>query len=228
MYNLNKSLISFFSQFINEDRLLLFEKILQLRTRYITVVLEDIYQTQNASAVTRSCECFGIQDIHIIENRNPFKLNVRVAHGADKWLNINRYNSESDNTFAALSNLKTNGYRIVATKPDPAGVLLNEFDLTAGKFALVFGSERPGISSRVEEMTDEFLYIPMVGFTESLNLSVSAATIIYQLTSKLRSSSILWHLSTTEKEELMLTWLRRHIKRSDLLEKRFMDDYLLK
>ncbi|MFZ5431732.1 MAG: TrmH family RNA methyltransferase [Bacteroidota bacterium] len=211
-------------RFVGEDRLRLFNQVLENRTRYITVVLEDIYQTQNASAVLRTCECFGLQDIHIIENYNPFKVNARVTHGSSKWINLYRYNAEQDNTRDALIKLKMRGYRIVATLPDPEAVPLDEFDLNAGKTALVFGSEKPGISSQVESLADEFVTIPMVGFTESLNISVSAATILYQLTRKLRNSALDWKLSAQERDEIMLKWLRGQIKRCDLIEKRYLQE----
>lgn len=220
----DRQLIDFLSQFVIDERLNLFQGILKKRTRYITVVLEDIYQTQNASAVLRTCECFGLQDIHIIENQNPFKVNARVTLGSAKWLNLYRYNKEENNTITALKRLKDDGYRIIATVPDPKATSLEQLDLSAGKAAIVFGSENPGISKFVAEMADERLTIPMQGFTESLNISVSAATIIYTLTSKLRKSKINWHLTPQESNELLLKWLRKHIRRSDLLEARFREE----
>ena len=211
-------------QFVGDERVSLFYKVLENRTRYLTVVLEDIYQTQNASAVLRTCDCFGLQDVHIIENQNPFKVNARVVLGAAKWLNLHRYNAEKNNTPEALRRLKEKGYRIVATIPDPGAVSLENFRLENGMTALVFGSEKPGISSQVESLADEYLTIPMVGFTESLNISVSAATIIYQLTRKLRSSDINWKLTPDERDVVMLQWLRRQIKRCDLIEKRYFQE----
>jgi tRNA (guanosine-2'-O-)-methyltransferase len=219
MSEVRAKLIQYLSQFVGDDRLSLFMKILEYRTRYLTVVLEDIYQTQNASAVLRTCDCFGLQDIHIIENQNPFKVNSRVTLGSTKWLNLYRYKSPGDNTQTALQQLKSKGYRIVATIPDPSAVTLKDFDLDAGKTALVFGSEKPGISSKVESFADEFLTIPMVGFTESLNISVSVAVIVHHLTQKLYDSDIDWKLNPDEREEVMLQWLRRQIKRCDLIEK---------
>lgn len=219
-----EKLVHYLSQFVAEERLNLFVKVLENRTRYITVVLEDIYQTQNASAVLRTCDCFGLQDIHIIENQNRFKVNARVTLGSTKWVDLHRYKSLENNTPQALASLKEKGYRIVATIPDPNAVSLDNFDLAKGKTALVFGSEKPGISSQVEYLADEFLTIPMVGFTESLNISVSAATILYQLTSSLRKSDIDWQLTTQERDEVLLNWLRRHIKRCELIEKRYREE----
>ena len=110
-------LILYLQQFVTERRLKLFDSRLENRTRYLTVVLEDIFQPHNASAVMRSCECFGIQDLHIIENRNAYRINPDVALGSYKWLTLKRYNLPGDNTTRALVLLKQEGYRIVAAMP---------------------------------------------------------------------------------------------------------------
>lgn len=221
---MQNNLIQYLSQFVTEERFEVLQKAIEHRTRYLTVVLEDIYQPHNAAAVLRTCDCFGIQDIHIIENRNAFTPSQRVTQGASKWLDLHYYNSEENNSAAALKHLRSQGYRIVATVPDSKAVPLGDFDLRKGKTALVFGSEQPGISGSVAGLSDEFITIPMFGFTESLNISVSAAVIINRLMEKLRYSEIEWNLSGEEKNELLLNWLRKNIKHSDLIEARFYDE----
>lgn len=223
---MQKKLINYLSGFVTPERLRLFEKILACRTSYITVVLEDIFQPQNASAVLRTCDCFGIQHIHVIENRNKFRINKEVTLGASKWLNIHTYNQKKENSLEAVRLLKKNGYRIVATSPHHNNQLLPDFDLSKGKTAVVFGSELPGISETISGEADEFLKIPMVGFTESFNLSVSAAIVLYQLNEKLRNQqNIHWQLSEEEKEAIRLQWLRNTIKQSNLLEERFLKKF---
>ncbi|HKJ80170.1 MAG TPA: RNA methyltransferase [Prolixibacteraceae bacterium] len=220
---MQKEITKYLSSYVTPARLALFEKVLQFRSKYITVVLEDIFQSQNASAVLRTCDCFGVQDVHIIENRNTFNVNKEVALGSSKWLNRITYNSEKNNSLAAVKNLKKQGYRIVATTPHKNDQLLSNFDLAKGKIALVFGSELPGISDSILNEADEFLKIPMYGFTESFNISVSAAIILHTLTEKMRLlPAEKWHLTEPEKEEIKLLWLRNTIKRSDLLEKEFV------
>jgi tRNA (guanosine-2'-O-)-methyltransferase len=187
-------------------------------------VLEDIYQSQNASAVLRTCDCFGIQDVHIIENKNEYKINPDVALGASKWLSMNYYNKTENNTLDAINKLKADGYRIVATTPHTNDVNLEDFSLSDGKTALVFGTELTGISDIVYENADEFMKIPMYGFTESFNISVSAAVILHHLTYKLRNSDIDWQLEEDESDELLLNWIRSSIKKSKLLEKRFYEE----
>lgn len=224
MNQMDDRLIEFLSGFVTVERISLFNKILSFRTNYITVVLEDIYQTQNASAVLRSADCFGIQNVHVIENNNVFRVNPDVVRGASNWVTVNRYNKEEQNTTDALRKLKQDGYRIIATSPHEHDVDLENFDLNKGKAAFVFGTERPGLTDFVKNEADEFMKIPMVGFTESLNVSVSVAIILHHLTHKLRSNpSLEWHLSDPQKQKLLLDWLRTSIKRVDLLEEKFAE-----
>lgn len=218
-------LLDHLSTYITPKRHELFNKVLDKRTRHLTVVLEDIYQAQNASAVLRTCDCFGIQDVHIIETRNEFQDNREVSLGSSKWLSLKKYNNSDNNSLAAIQQLKKQGYRIVATTPHTNDQELQNFDIAQGKTALVFGSELPGITDTILNEADEFLKIPMYGFTESFNISVSAAITLHHLTLKMRESEALnWQLSELEKEEIKLDWIRKTIKRSDLIEKRFWED----
>ncbi len=216
-----QELIDYLCPLITERKWDLFNKIIANRTRYITVALEDIYQPQNASAVLRTCDCFGIQDVHIIENENQYTINPKVALGASKWLNLKRYNELSNNTLQAIQELRNKGYRIVATTPHTNDTELSEFDLSKGKFALFFGSEKPGLSQIVMDNADEFLKIPMYGFTESFNISVSASIILHHLVYKLKNSNIHTELSKSEQQEILLNWLRVSIKNSEMIEKEF-------
>ena len=213
--------IEYLSAYVSERRLVLFKKILQLRTRYLTVVLEDIYQSHNASAVLRSCGSFGIQDVHVIENKNTFELSTNVTIGSDKWLSIINYSSEKQSTLFTFNKLREQGYRIVATTPHNRSVTLNDFDLTRGKCAFVFGTELEGLSSEALKNADEFLYIPMVGFSESLNISVSAAIILNTLSHKLRNLDINWHLSKEEQIVLLENWLLKTLKNPELYVERY-------
>ena len=216
-----KELISFLEQFTTDERKDQLREIVEQRTRYITVGLENIYQTQNGSAVLRSCDCFGIQDIHIIENENQFDINPQVVIGATKWLHLHKYNQEANNTRSTLHKLKAEGYRIVATTPHLNDVNLTEFDLKKGKAAFIFGNEREGISNIVMEEADEYMRIPMHGFSESLNISVCAAITLQHMSHQLRNSDISWKLSDQETDNLHLEWLLKTIKKSNLLVDEF-------
>ncbi len=215
-------LISFLEGFVTRERALLFDRIVEQRTRYITVVLEDIYQSQNASAVLRTCDCCGLQDVHIIENANEYTINPDVALGSDKWLDMYRYSESENNTLAAYSKLREQGYRIVATSPHKDDVFLDDFDIGTAKAAFVFGTEQRGLSDIAISNADEYVKIPMYGFTESYNISVSAAIVLSNLTSRLFKSDVEWRLTGEEKISLKLKWLRQSIKSSKQLEREFL------
>ncbi len=217
-------LIQYLSGFLTNERLSLFQRILSLRTNYLTVVLEDLYQTQNTSAVLRTADCFGVQNVHVIENKNVFQLNPDVVRGASNWVTVTRHNGKTMNTPEALQQLRKDGYRIVVATPHDHDVDLEKFDLKKGKAALVFGCERPGLSEWAMKEADEYMKIPMAGFTESLNVSVAVAITLHHLTHQLRNqSTINWQLTEAEKQTILLDWLRASIKRVDLLEEKFYE-----
>ena len=217
-----KEFLEFLSGYLTENRRKLFDKVIRYRTRHITVVLEDIYQPHNASAVLRSADLTGIQDVHIIENRNKYQVNPEVAMGSSKWLNLIKYNEQENNTLAAYDALRKVGYRIVATTPHKNDQMLDDISIQ-GKMALVFGTELKGLSETAIAHADEYLRIPMYGFTESYNISVSAALTLFTLTEKMRKSAVPWQLSEEEKLDILVEWAKRTIKHADLFEKDFLE-----
>ena len=221
-----EALIDHFLKCITDERKALFEELIQKRTTYLTVVLENIYQPLNASAVLRSCDCFGIQDVHVIENYNEFKPDREVAMGASNWLTVNRYDKNENNTLDCIQSLKNKGYRIVATSPHNSQTDLINFDLSKDKTALFFGAEVEGLSDVVLENADEHLHIPMYGFTESFNLSVSAAICLYEMRMKMEKENIKWHMTEDEKNQVLLNWLRYSIDRSEIVEEDFLKNRL--
>lgn len=215
-----KELLAFLSNFLTEERKVLFEHVLKFRSKHITVVLEDIYQSHNASAVLRSCDLTGVLDVHIIENQNEYNVNPDVALGSSKWLNLNKYNEQDNNTLATYQKLKKDGYKIIATTPHVESQTLDNIDLT-NKLAIVFGTELTGISEEGINHADEYLRIPMYGFTESYNISVSAALVLFTLTERMRKEQINWQLSESDYLETLLEWTRRSINKVEVVEKRF-------
>ncbi|MCU0418099.1 MAG: RNA methyltransferase [Cyclobacteriaceae bacterium] len=219
----NQRLTAFFQQYVTDHKRDFMERVLAQRTRHVTVVLEDIVQSQNASAVVRTCECLGLQDIHIVENYSKYGTNKKVLKGSHHWVNLIRHKGRGrDNTRACFQHLKEKGYQIVVTDPAPDG--LSIFDVPVDKpVALVMGNEWKGISDSARAYTDQKVHIPMAGFTESLNISVSSAICLSTLLNKLRQSSgIAWQLPDEEKEVIRLAWLRNVVRRSDLLEREFL------
>jgi tRNA (guanosine-2'-O-)-methyltransferase len=210
-----------FSQYISDHKKEFIERVLAERTRYITVVMEDIYQSQNASAVVRTCECMGVQDIHIVENKSRYSVNPKVLKGANKWVDLIRYkDKKGNNTETCFKVLRQKGYRILVADPAPDCIPLNEIPVQE-KLAIVMGNELKGTSGYALDHADEKVRIPMVGFTESLNISVSAAICLQTLVTKVRDSEMDWSLSDEERNEIRLTWYRKAVKRSELIEREF-------
>ncbi len=217
---IKQNLITYLEDFVTERRRNLFDEILSKRTKHFTVVLEDLFEKHNISAIARSCDIFGIQDIHIIENKYHTYISNHVARGAQKWVDFYYYNTLEHNTQNCLNHLKTQGYQIVATTPHTDSCVLEDFDISK-KTAFVFGVEKAGVSDLIMKQADGFLKIPMVGFTESLNVSVAAALILNTTTQKLRKSEIYWQLTNTEKKHLKLAWMKKSIKSINLILERF-------
>jgi len=223
MLDINTKLLTYLEGFVTDKRKNLFRIILQDRTRHFTVVLEDIYQQHNASAVIRSCDIFGIQDVHVIENKYKSKVSRHIAKGSQKWLSFHNYKEDKNNTIDCLENIKSKGYQVIATTPHNDSCVLHDFDITK-KSAFVFGVEKAGVSDDVMKNADGFLKIPMVGFTESLNISVAAAIILENLTFKLRNSSVDWKLTNEEQKILYASWIEKTIKNVDEIKERFIEN----
>ena len=241
---LQSELNSWLTQFATERRRQLIDEILDQRTRHITVVLENIYQPHNASAVLRSCEIFGVQDVHIIEDVYEYTLNPEVAMGASKWLTLHRYGAPDplphpgmrgtkaqaaerkalpSSTPDCLKELKSQGYTVVATSLRPGAVSL--YDLPIDKpIALCFGTEETGLSEAAHGEADIFMTIPMVGFTQSFNISVSAALTLQTLTHELRRSAVDWQIPAEQRPEILTKWLIQSTRRGNALARQFFRD----
>ncbi len=214
-------LITYLSAFVTEARLKRFEEVLVNRTRHIAIGLENIYQAHNASAVLRSSDCFGIQDVHIIENQNKYSFNPDVSLGSEKWLTLSRYNNGEQSLGTCINTLKAKGYKIAVTSLHKDSYTIENVPITT-KTALFFGTEMRGATPELESKADMFVKIPMLGFTESFNISVAAALSMYELSSRLRKENINWQLSDADKDELRLQWLRNTIPKVELIEKDFI------
>ena len=209
-------LLKHLQTFLTERRNNLFQKVLSERTRHFTIVTEDVYQLHNTSAVMRTCDVFGIQDLHVVEEKVSKRIDKEIAMGAQKWVSLKRYNSIND----CIKNLKNSGYQIIATTPHNNSTLLHDFDVSQ-KSAFFFGKESEGLSDTVMNAADGFLKIPMYGFTESLNISVSVAIILQSVVSKMKQSKINWQLSEEEKFDIEMQWLKKTIKASEEIVQRF-------
>ena len=223
MEAVNKELQKYMLGYLTENRLAVFDKVLDYRTRHMTVVLENIYQPQNASAVVRTCDIYGVQDLHVIENGNDFDLNPQVVMGSSKWVDIHHHNAAKDNTRKTLLELKSKGYKIVATSPHAKGHTIHDLPIDQ-KFALCFGTELTGLSDVALDLADDYVTIPMFGFTESFNISVSAAICMSHLATRLHESPIEWRLTESEREQQLLEWAVKTVVRGEAIR----DDFLKK
>ncbi len=212
----DEQLLNHLESYLTDSRREKFAKVLAQRTKHFTVATEDVYQLHNTSAVMRSCDVFGIQELSIVEEQNSKHIDREIAMGAQKWVDLNRYHS----VRSCLENLKEKGYQIVATTPHKNDCDLKDFDITK-KSCFFFGRETEGLSEEVLSNADAFLKIPMVGFTESLNISVSAAIILQDVTTRLKASTIKWELTEQEKLEKRLDWCKKTIKSYDKIVERF-------
>nr|WP_298999163.1 RNA methyltransferase [uncultured Allomuricauda sp.] len=214
-----EDLLTYLEGFLTEGRKQRFLDVLAQRTRFLTVAIEDVYQLHNTSAVIRSCDAFGIQDVHVVEDRFGKRLDKNIAVGAEQWVDVHRYGT----TTECINTLKEGGYKIIATTPHNDSNYLKDFKLES-KTALFFGTEKEGLSEEVMQRADGFLKIPMVGFSESLNISVSAAIIIQELSKQLRNSELIWQLSPIEILEKRMDWTKKSIKDVEGIISRYLID----
>ena len=213
---MNQELLTYLEHFITEERKERFLQVISARTNHFTVAMEDVFQMHNTSAVVRTCEVFGVQQAHNIEGRFGKRLDAKIAMGAQKWVDVFRYND----TQSCIDALRAQGYQIVATTPHKDAYFLNDFDISK-KSAFFFGTEKEGLSEQVLSQADTYLKIPMVGFTESLNISVAVAIVLQQLTDKLRRSQVAWQLTDEERLNTLINWTKKSIRNVKDVLKRY-------
>lgn len=212
--------LKYLQKFITPDRKRRIDEVLQQRTNFLTIALEDVYQLHNTSAVMRSCEIFGIQYLHVIEQRFGKRVDVEIAMGAQKWVDIHRYQKMQD----AVDHFKKNGFQIIATTPHEDAISLDHFELTQPS-AVLFGTEKYGLSDDMIQQADVKIKIPMSGFTESFNISVAASLIMYSLTNQLRSSNLPWQLSEEQILMKSIDWTQKSIRSLADIQKRYEEQY---
>ena len=213
---MNQELLTYLEHFITEERKERFLQVISARTNHFTVAMEDVFQMHNTSAVVRTCEVFGVQQAHSIEGRFGKRLDAKIAMGAQKWVDVFRYND----TQSCIDALRAQGYQIVATTPHKDAYFLNDFDISK-KTAFFFGTEKEGLSQQVLSQADTYLKIPMVCFTESLNISVAVAIVLQQLTDKLRRSQVAWQLTDEERLSTLINWTKKSIRNVKDVLKRY-------
>ena len=214
--------------YLTPERQKRFEDILKYRTQHVAVMLEDLFQPHNASAAVRSCDCFGIQDIYVVQNEYEFQTTKGVSMGAEKWSTLHHYEEQGvNNSAACIVDLKKKGYKIAATTPHTESVMIHELPLNE-PVVLMFGSEKPGLTEQAMDVADYHVKIPMFGFTESYNISVSVALSLYEITRRLHTMpGEVWELNLRTKNELRMDWARKSIKPAKELLLRYLSDHNL-
>ena len=218
--NIDQKVLEEFYAIISESKQEMYERISKDRTNHITVVLENIYQEHNASAVLRTCDCFGIQELHAIEKNNQYKVQRDIALGAGRWVDLYNYDQGENPTIDCINKLKLKGYKIVATTPHEKEITIQQLDISQ-PIALVFGTERKGISQEIIDSADAFVKIPMYGFTESFNISVSVALALNTLRDRLEKSDINWKLNEEDQTQLKIKWCKKILRSGNDMEKEF-------
>lgn len=215
----DKWLLEKFYEHVSDNKKEKFDELVKSRTRHVTVVLENIFQPHNAAAVLRSCDCFGVQDVHIIENFNKYEPNKEIDMGSSKWLNTIKYSRTENNTTECIQALKAKGYKIVATTPHTDDCMIDELPIDQ-PIALLFGTELTGLTDEALEQADAYVRLPMYGFTESYNISVSVALALFSVTERMRKDeSIDWQLTNHEQDLIKLQWAKKVVKHSEKVEK---------
>lgn len=217
--------LEYLESYLTPRRKALFDKVLSCRTRHFTLVAEDTYKNHNASALIRTCDCFGIQDLHIIEEQNQYRVAKGMTQGSEKWVDLHIYNQQENNIQPCIDRLRADGFAIVSTTPHANDQFVADYDIRQ-KTAFFFGRERTGLSPDILEQSDAFLKIPMFGFTESYNISVSAALLLQSVIQRLHEcSDVKWQLSDEEKIDLKIAWCIKTIQNGEKIAQRYQQEY---
>lgn len=218
--SIEKQILEEFYKIITPNKVEMFDRIAALRTRHLTVALENIYQEHNASAVLRSCDCFGIQEMHVIEKGFQYSVQRDIALGAGRWVDMFNYNLGDNPTDDCILNLQNRGYKIVATTPHTDAFTIHNLPIDQ-PLAFFFGTERRGLSQVVIDRADYKVKIPMFGFTESFNISVSVAIVLQTIRKRLEESNLNWKLTEEELIALKIKWCRKILNGGSALENEF-------
>ena len=219
-----KKYLAYLESYLTPRRKALFETVSSHRTRHFTVAVEDTYQDHNASALIRNCDCFGIQDLHIIEEINKYRLAKGMTQGSDKWVDLHFYSEHKNNTARCIEKLRTEGYSIIATTPHEKDCMIEDYDISK-KTAFFFGREKTGLSEEAMQRADGFVKIPMLGFSESFNISVSAALVLHSLRNRLnKQNKIDWQLSEREIMNLKIDWCIKTIQNGEQIAAKYRSE----
>ncbi len=191
---------------LTPDRINRIKQVISQRIKSVTVVLESIHKGFNQSAILRTCEAFGLLNVHVIESdQTPFSPSSSISQGAHKWLNIHRYRDPLE----AIRRVRAEGFQLWASYLHADAVPLSQIDFSK-PVALLFGNELNGVSPSLLPHCDGNFVIPMYGFAESFNVNVSVGIALYEATTRRREYlDRPGDLSPEEMEQLYFDYLQR-------------------
>ena len=215
----NQKTFEYLQQFLTDDRLEKINHFAPESSDFILPVIEDVFQFRNAAAIVRSVEACGFHKIVAMESENQFNPNLRVTKGAETWMEVERLPHNID----SLKKIKNRGYKMVAVSPEKNATLLADFKLTE-PVALIFDTEKEGVTPEILDFAEETLAIPMYGFTRSFNVSVAAAICVYALKQKLINSNLEYKLSEEKLWEMKVRWAVNSIKSGEQILAKYLKD----
>lgn len=189
---------------MSPERILKFQDVAKNRVIGLTSLYDKVHDPHNIGACIRSAEGFGLTDVHCILPNN-FRSHRKITATSDRWVNVHTYTSQD----SFVQPYKNQGYKFFAALPHRDSKPFNEV-IVPEKCVLVFGAEKWGISPELESICDERITIPMVGFTESLNISTAHAILVQYFADSFRKRG--FTLSEEEQKNLVEKWIKREIE----------------
>ena len=199
--------------FMLEGRSERLREVAAYRTRGLTVLLDGVHDPHNLSAVVRSCDAFGLLDLHVIESQARFRVRSKISQGCEKWLDIHRHAGPEN----AIDTLRASGHELWVADASKDSIPVDQVPFQK-RLALVFGNEHRGASAKLREAANGTFHIPMHGFSESFNISVAAA-ITLAIAARQRERLLGRHgdLSPEEQKALVWNWQKRSVKHAKLI-----------
>jgi len=212
-----KALYQRFCSVLTPERQQKFEQVWNQRNTCLHLVLENIYQSLNASAIVRTADAMGVQYLHVLEDEHPWEMNRKISKGAMDWMDIQR----SKDPREMMLSLKSKGFELVVTDFSPNAIDIEDYQ-PKRPVALVMGTELTGISDVARELADVSVVIPMSGFSQSLNVSVATGIAISQLSRKTKHLKTTFPPTDEERLDALNLWSKNAIYWSDQIIRDFL------
>ncbi len=189
----------------------LFEEKVRHRTRHFTLGLENMMKTQNASALMRTADAFGVQRVDVYDKEERWSVSSGISKGVEKWLDVSFFNTyDEGDALTWATRLKEKGHKLYVTALDAKARPVNSLDPKVPA-TICFGNEKEGASATLLEAADETVYIPMQGFVESFNVSVSCGIVMHHMTLGMERAGIARGLEPEDELDTLIQWALRTV-----------------